>query len=841
MQKAKRAGKSVNERLFPSGVVQRLLPIRDISHGMVKLNNGDYIKILEISPIGFSAMKNRDKNKVVDRFFGFCKNLPGFIQIKIITETTDVVSTLKYYKTMLDMSEDWRVYMARDDNYRLLKSLSSSEGKTKSFLLIIKYIGNPYTKKVSSDIITIKSDMDEQVNLINMGLAACGNQVIRHSNENDFLYDILYRSLNKKSSKTESVRERYVRLGNDLKDIAFYNGEEFNNLKIPATSVIAPRGIEPFEDYIIIDGIYYSYLFIKEDSFPMRVTASWVNNLAFYGCDVDIFFEEQDSAKMQDSLERSLSQHGVMMKYQKERGTQNELKDSMAAAEYMITKLGAKEKIYYSVICLTIWGETYEEMLNIRGRTIMNLNTAGIRISRVIHNTEEAFKMTLPICSVDKTLFQRFKRNMTTEGVASCYPFDEQRLKDQDGMVIGLSTSNSLALYNPFDTARYSNANIGIFGPSGSGKTYFSLMLARRLWLNNIGTMFVLPVKGFEYKTGIESLDGTFIDFSGGSKYCINLFDIMAQENLDKQVYADLDITEKSLLQQKVAEIQTFYELLFNKPTGIDAVSRSNLETAITELYARYGITTDNESIFDENGKKKLMPTIGDFYNLIRTNAALREFESVTRPFISGTLSNLNGQTNVDMDKKVIAFDVSNNDKNYLPAFMFLAITCCYSKIKENRVDKWAMFMDEGWKLLANENSAAQVNEVIKIVRGYAGSAIFATQNLADVLNASNGEAIIANMYSKFVLQIGDGEEEINKRTFKLTEVQFDTISRQPKGVVSLLVKNEAFQIQTRTSRLEEAIYTTDPNKVVAAKKFRNEEEEKYEKLFSKKDEEVVV
>lgn len=813
----------IKELMFPSGNVQSFLPVDYIKNGIIKLKGkAEYVKILEINPSGFSKMKNKDKAVIIQRYQQFLKTAPDDFQVKIMTEKTDVAPIIRQYTAMYKSEKNPYVKKAREDNLKLLTNLSYNESMSKRYFLIFKYHGNVYTGDWADNEEQIAREMRDEANYINQNLKKVGNNLVHHTNEDAFLKETLYRYFNPQSSVSETVQDRYERLERDLSDVQFNLDGNWEEAVVPDSSLIASRGIKPGYDYIIVDGVYYSFIAMKEDMYPTRVLPAWINNYANAVCDVDIYFQKEDRDRAIDSVERSISQHSVLMKYQNEKSSQDDMLDAINAASYLLDRVRQHDDFYYCMILFTIKGKSYEDLRINRGMIQKMLRQDAIGGSVALAENEEYYKMAMPFMQINKDIFKRFRHNMTTESASSCYPFDEQRLKDEDGMIIGKSTygGHALAAFNNFDTHRYVNANIGIFGPSGSGKSYFSMLLARRLRLNNIGVFFVLPIKGYEYKYSTETLGGQFIDFSGGTQYCVNLFDIPAEEDLDAQTLADLEVTAKSHLQQKLIEISTFFELLLNEPNGIDREAAANLDTAVVKLYKSYGITSDNNSLYDANGQKKVCPTIGDFYDSIKDDPDMKAFTTVLKPFIYGRLSNFNGQTNVDLSNKMIAFDVSNNDSTYMPVLIFLALNCCYGKMRENRTDKYALFIDEGWKMMNNQNSSEFVNELVKIVRGYAGSAIFATQNLRDVVNRPCGESIISNMASKFLLQIGNGEDEINRTLFKLTDEQMDEIQSQEKGHISLIANKEIYAITTATSKIEDATYTTDPSKVKEAKKL---------------------
>ena len=76
----------------------------------------------------------------------------------------------------------------------------------------------------------------------------------------------------------------------------------------------------------------------------------------------------------------------------------------------------------------------------------------------------------------------RSKRNLLTEGAASCYPFTSYEMCDDNGILLGVNKYNSsLIIADIFNSAVYKNANIAILGTSGAGKTFTMQLMALRM------------------------------------------------------------------------------------------------------------------------------------------------------------------------------------------------------------------------------------------------------------------------------------------------------------------------------------------------------------------------
>lgn len=794
---------------------QDWLPFEKIVYGMLKLKDGRYIKILEISPQNFGLKKPKDQNQTIEYFARWIKVAPISFQLKIITEKTDLTSLTEQLNEKTAKERDQKVLRGKKDYMELVERLSETETSSKRFFIIIEYEGNIYDGyKKSSDENQIYDDMTTAVRTISEYFLEMGNPVVVHDNETQFLEEFLYRFMCKQSSFTETIKKRKERLIHDMNYVHMVRYPDTPILRVlnpELNTIVSPRGINfKHPTYAIVDGICYSFIFIRNDSYPTLAYANWVNLFDFgEGVDVDMFFQKLDSQRTQTELGRTLAR-GKAGLHDKKEEDRRDAEDSIYAGMYISEALRAGQELFNGITMLTIWDISLERMKKRKGIVMERLKSFGIKMLPVLLECESAYKMSLPILFTDKHLFTKFQRNFLTESVASLYPFNELRINDDNGFVLGM-VGNTLAIYNNFNTNRYNNANIGIFGPSGSGKTYLNLMLSRRFRLNDVGVLFILPVKGHEYKAAIEDMNGLYINLSPGSDVCLNIMEIHAEASIDAAILAEAEVTARSKLQQQITQVITFVQLLL-RDEKMTAPQESSLETILMELYSDFGITNDNLSIYTKDGKVKSMPTIQSLYDRILEVPGLQNVVEVLKAFITGTCKNMNGQTNIELDNKMIAFDVSYTGDRYLPAFMFLALVYCYDKIKENLVDLYALFLDEGWKFMINEMAESFVNELIKIVRGYGGATIFSTQNMADVMKGKFGESIIDNCATKFLLKAGEKEAELFQRLFNLNEKEIKTIMKQQKGRITMLSNGEKVPITTKTSRKEHMLYTTDPN-----------------------------
>ena len=409
---------------------------------------------------------------------------------------------------------------------------------------------------------------------------------------------------------------------------------------------------------------------------------------------------------------------------------------------------------------------------------------------------------------------------------------------DQGGFVLGqnLQTGSVVAI-NPFNTHTYKNANIVIAGTSGSGKTFTELLMGRRAFLSGLGTYYILPVKGEEYRDAVLSLNGQYIMLQPGSKACINIMEIRPENAfITDGTESGQEKNEQSrpLLAKKIQSLSVFIELLQSSGDApLTSSEKNKLNALLMEVYGQFGINNDNNSIYDEDGNLKQMPTLSMLYYALLEDTELKRLATLLIPFVQGSCRNLDGQTNVNLKNRCIAFDVNEDNigKDLLPALMYIAFDCVYDLVKGDKDNFDMIFLDEVWKMMTNKACAEQVKSLVKLIRGYGGGVIMATQDLYDFTNDPGGfgVAVLNNTKIKLILQLEHEEVGRVAELMKLTPNDKANIVQFSRGSGMLLSNNVKILVRMVATDLETKTFTTDLN---VKKKIRQEESGRTPGLF---------
>ena len=386
---------------------------------------------------------------------------------------------------------------------------------------------------------------------------------------------------------------------------------------------------------------------------------------------------------------------------------------------------------------------------------------------------------------------------------------------DDNGILLGVNKhNNSLIIVDIFDSRVYKNANIAILGTSGAGKSFTMQLMATRMRRKGIQVFIVAPLKGHEFHRACSNIGGEFIQISPASKNCINVMEI---RKVDKSVDELLDGpgVEKSLLAAKIQRLHIFFSLLIPDMTHEE---RQLLDDALIRTYAKLGITHENSTLDDpaDPSRYRTMPVLGDLYEVLKESQETRRLANIINRLVNGSARTFNQPTNVSLDNKYTVLDISELTGDLLTVGMFVALDYVWDKAKENRTEEKAIFIDECWQLIgANSNRLAAefVLEIFKIIRGYGGSAICATQDINDFFaleDGKYGKGIINNAKTKILLNLEDEEARRVQSLLHLSEAEVMEITHFERGSGLISTNNNNVTVEIKCSQMEKELITTD-------------------------------
>ena len=829
----RKTGKRKPEKL---SFTQDFIPIKNLEHGIIETTDGRYIKILEIEPINFMLRSEEEQYEIICSFASWLKISPVHLQFKSITRKADSDKHIAMLRKEMETEESEQCKKLSEGYIRLIKDVGSREALTRRFFLIFRY--EELRRNENSDYGQICSTLLTAEQNARAYFMQCGNNILQPKDPDEATAEILYMFFNRRSCVEEPFHSRVDRI---VLDTMAAKNKVIGIDPVPHIRMahfIAPRGIDlTHRNYIIMDGLYYSFLYIKGNGYPNKVRAGWMSSLinAGEGIDVDVFLRRENRSKTIDKVAQRIRLNRTKLKSMQDTSTDYEELAGSIQAGYFIKQgiANYNEDLFYMSVFVTVSARTYEELMWRKQQMTDMLKSMDMYVSDCSFQQEDALRTVMPFLQISPKLEKKSKRNVLTSGAASTYMFTSFEMSDDTGVLLGINRhNNSLCIVDLFDTKKNKNANLNLLGTSGAGKTFTMQLLALRMRMRGIQCYIIAPIKGHEFRRACNRIGGQFVKIAPGSPHCINIMEIRHTISPEMELIDELDYSEMdSLLAQKIQQLMIFFSLLIPDMTNEE---EQMLDEALIRTYGKFGITHDNDSVYEDRNavppKMKTMPILGDLHEELQKNEMTKRIAVIVSRFVTGSAQSFNQQTNVDLSNKYIVLDLSELKGKLLPVGMMIALDYVWDKIKSDRTKKKAIMIDEIWQLIgagSNRMAAEFCLEIFKVIRGFGGAAISATQDLSDFFGLEDGRygrAIINNSKNKIILNLEPDEAEFVRDTLKLTKTEIRSITRFERGEALICSNNSKVPVIIKASKEEQEMITTDRAELEAILKERQQE-----------------
>ena len=827
--------KEQEEQLKKIQSVQSFSPIREVRDGIICTKDGRFVKLMEFSPINFKLRSPAEQASIISQFAAALRGMPKSLQFKVVSRKSDVTKFVEMLSQHQEEEDNPHCRSLQSEQIALIKKVGNEQGISRRFFLSFEYEESVGLKKKPT-FKEIVLNLETTAVAIRNGMEMCGNECLSKDGDNEWVLSTLYYIFSRSQYEVETYEAHEMRT---VARYASQDGYDFSRAyNIPTNDLICPSIIDTKDSpqYIMVGGsegttpIYYTFAYIPAEAYPFYCIAGWTSLLIDItdGVDFDIYIHKESPETVQRKLTYGLRYNRIREKESDDTDSgYDELVGTIRSGYYLKEGISNGEDFYYFGCMLTITGYTVDE-LNYRYNEIRRLLSRNeLPIKRCSFQMVEAFEMSLPLVKYDKNIFKKSRRNILGSQLASMYPFVSYEMSDADGIMLGTQSNGSLVLLDNFDSSKYSNGNMAILGSSGSGKTYLLECMALRFREKQTQVFIIAPDKGHEIKRACDAIGGSFITIAPGSGQNINIMEIRKKDERATVLIDGEGEASNSILSNKIQSLHAFFSLLV---PDITYEQRQLLDEALMRTYQKFGITTNNDTLDDPKrpGKYRKMPTLGDLHKELKNcGEAAAHLYNILGRYVNGSAASFSRDTNVNLDNKYVVLDVSKLTKEMLPMGIFIALDYVWDKAREDRTAKKVIFMDEGWKLVgpsASQEAAEFALEVFKVIRGYGGAAVIATQDLNDFMALDGGrfgKAIINNSKVKIVMKVEQQEAETIADSLDLTDAELDKITSMKRGNGLLIANSNHVFIEVKASKTEHNLITTDRKDLDALAKER--------------------
>lgn len=372
---------------------------------------------------------------------------------------------------------------------------------------------------------------------------------------------------------------------------------------------------------------------------------------------------------------------------------------------------------------------------------------------------EQGFMSSLPLGNNQIEI----QRALTTSSTAIFVPFTTQELfQGKSSLYYGLNAlSSNMIMVN---RKLLKNPNGLVLGTPGSGKSFSSKREITNVYLITDDDIIICDPES-EYSPLVTTLGGQVIKISATSKHYVNPMDI----NLD---YSDDD----SPLALKADFILSLCELIVGGKDGLSAFEKTVIDRAVTEVYKNYLA----------NPVPGNMPILEDLYTILKAQpeAESKRIAVALEIYVTGSLNLFNHQTNVDIDNRIVCFDIKELGKQLKKLGMLIIQDQVWNRVTINRSQKKATwyYIDEFHLLLKEEQTAAYSVEIWKRFRKWGGIPTGLTQNIKDLLASREIENIFENSDFIYMLNQASGDRQILSKQLNISPHQLSYVTNSNEG-----------------------------------------------------------
>lgn len=214
------------------------------------------------------------------------------------------------------------------------------------------------------------------------------------------------------------------------------------------------------------------------------------------------------------------------------------------------------------------------------------------------------------------------------------------------------------------------------------------------------------------------------------------------------------------------------------------------------------------------------MPIMQDLYECIlaQEEPEAKRIATALEIYVKGSLNVFNHRTNVDINNRLICFDIKELGKQLKKIGMLVVQDQVWNRVTINRAEHKSTryYIDEFHLLLKDEQTAAYSVEIWKRFRKWGGIPTGITQNVKDLLASREIENIFENSDFIYMLNQAGGDRQILAKQLNISphQLSFVTNSNEGEGLLfygnTIIPFKDKFPKDTQLYR----IMTTKPNEM---------------------------
>jgi hypothetical protein len=697
--------------------VRDVIPIRRIWNDGIFLAGNKYSKTYRFSDINYLVASREDKETMFLAYSELLNSLDAGATTKITINNRALNKRSFEQSVLMPMKDDARDFYRKEYNGMLLDKATGANGLIQEKYVTIT-VGRKDVEEAKGYFARVGADIASHF----AGLGASCTEL----------------------NATERLRilHDFYRVGEEV-DFHFEahdmmkKGHDFRDY-------ICPDGIEKGKDFLKLGDRYCRVLYLKD--YASYIKDEMVTELTDLNrnlmLSIDIVPIPTDEA-VREVENRLLGVETNITNWQRRQNANNNFSavvpydmelQRKEAKEFLDDLTTRDQRMMLGILTLVLTAET-KEQLDADTETVLAIARKHMcQLAVLKYQQYDGLNTVLPIGTRRINAF----RTLTTESLAVFMPFKVQEIQDRGGIYFGENAiSHNLILCNRENLL---NQSAFILGVPGSGKSFSAKEQITFLMLNTEDDILICDPEG-EFVPLVEAMGkeiGTVVHMMAGGKDRLNAMYMV-------EGYGEVNpVIEKSQF------VMSLVEQIDKK--GVSPQHRSIIDRCTAQIYR-------------EGKETGIVPTLTTLREklLVQPEREAREIALALELYTTGSLNIFGHGSNVDLDKRVVVFNIHDLGEQLKPAGLLVITDTMLNRVTLNwqKGKRTHVFIDEYHIVFDTEQGANFFTSAWRQFRKRGAHPTAITQNVEYVLDSVQASTMLSN--SEFIIMFNQAARDREK------------------------------------------------------------------------------
>lgn len=718
--------------------VQDIIPISCIwNDGIFKVGS-KFSKSFRFTDINYMVASREDKEQMFLTYSELLNSLDSGATTKITIYNHKMNEADFEDSSLMPMLGDWRDVYRREYNQMLLDKAVNADGILQEKFITItvhkKSVeeARAYFARVGADLQSHFAALGSKcIEMMAVDRLRLLHEFYRAGEENFYSFDA----------------KDMMKKGHDFRDY------------------ICPDSIEKTADHLVIGGKFARVIFLKD--YASYIKDSMVSELTELNrnmmLSIDVIPIPTDEA-VREVENRLLGVETNITNWQRRQNSNNNFsavvpydmeQQRKESKEFLDDLTTRDQRMMFAVITMVHTADTLEQLDSDTEAILSTARKHMCQMATLKYQQFDGLNTVLPIGLRKINAF----RTLTTESLAVFMPFKVQEIMDKGGVYYGQNAiSNNLILCNK---ANLLNQSAFLLGVPGSGKSFCAKGIITPILLNSDDEVLICDPEG-EYAPLVEALmgdEGSVIHVAAGGKDRLN-----AMYMVDGYGENDPIIVKSQFIMSLIEQIDR---------KGVGPQQKSIIDRCTRAVYR------DAE----QSGR---VPTLSTLRNklLEQPEPEAKQIALSMELFTTGSLDIFGQHSTVDLDKRVVVFDIHGLGAQLKPTGLLVITDTILNRVTLNwkRGKRTHVFIDEFHVVFENEFSASFFNSAWRQFRKRNAYPTAITQNVEYLLDSVQASTMLSN--SEFVVMLNQASSDREKlaKLLNISNEQMSYITNADAG-----------------------------------------------------------